>query len=57
MPARGRGMAALGVAVRVQRAGNHVLTRPLLLTEDWAANSWDAWQGSVLRDAWRTFAH
>ncbi|MFE2869302.1 hypothetical protein [Embleya sp. NPDC059259] len=57
MPARGRGTAALGVAARVQRAGNHVLTRPLLLTEDWAANSWDAWQGSVLRDEWRTFAH
>ncbi|MFI1386379.1 hypothetical protein [Embleya sp. NPDC020886] len=46
----------LGVVVRVQRAGDHVLTRPVLLAREWAPNCWDTWEGLVPHDEWRTFA-
>jgi hypothetical protein len=40
------GSADLGVLLRVQRAGNVLLTRPLFLLREWVVNSWDWMPGS-----------
>lgn len=39
------GSADLGLIVRAQRAGDVVLTRPLLLVREWVTDSWDCIPG------------
>lgn len=45
------GSADLGLLVRVQRAGDIVLTRPLFLTREWAMAAWD----HLPQSEWSTF--
>lgn len=45
------GSAALGVVMRVQRAGDVVVSRPLFLTREWASAPWD----HIPHSEWRTF--
>ncbi|MFE1749212.1 hypothetical protein ACFW88_01425 [Streptomyces anandii] len=45
------GSADLGLILRVQRAGDVVLTRPVFLIREWAEYSWDYIPGSE----WSTF--
>ncbi|MER7500657.1 hypothetical protein AB0L05_16865 [Nonomuraea pusilla] len=45
------GSADLGLLLRVQRAGDIVLTRPLFLTREWAMAAWD----HLPQSEWSTF--
>src|SRR5690242_9494286 len=45
------GSVDLGLIMRVQRAGDVVLSRPLFLIREWALEPWDYLQG----DEWSTF--
>ncbi|TDT97326.1 hypothetical protein EDD99_5450 [Streptomyces sp. 846.5] len=45
------GSADLGLVLRVQRAGDAVVTRPLFLVREWVVNSWDCIPG----EEWKTF--
>ena len=44
--------ADLGLIMRVQRAGDAVLTRPILALHEWVDDSWDFLPG----EEWRTFS-
>jgi hypothetical protein len=46
------GSAAAGLVMRVQRAGDVVLTRPLFMRREWVERMWDCVPGSE----WNTFA-
>ena len=45
------GSADLGLVLRVQRAGDVVLSRPLFLVREWVVNSWDC----IPAEEWKTF--
>ncbi|WP_433793801.1 hypothetical protein [Actinoplanes sp. CA-252034] len=45
----------LGVVLRAQRAGDLVLSRPLMVAGGWAENCWDGSMGCVPRMEWNTF--
>ncbi|MYS81910.1 hypothetical protein GTZ85_17260 [Streptomyces sp. SID5474] len=46
----------LGVVMRVQRAGDRVLTRPVLVAREWAPRCSDASQSHIPDDEWRVFS-
>ncbi|GAA4902141.1 hypothetical protein LX16_0298 [Stackebrandtia albiflava] len=45
----------LGLLLRVQRAGDHVLTRPVMACEAWAERFGDSHEGPLPEVEWRTF--
>lgn len=45
----------LGLVLRVQRAGDHVLSRPVMVAEAWAERCWDVSEGHVPEEEWKTF--
>ncbi|MFF2126543.1 hypothetical protein ACFVW1_14275 [Streptomyces olivochromogenes] len=45
----------LGLALRVQRAGDLVLSRPVMVTEAWADRCWDTSEGCIPEKEWKTF--
>ncbi|WP_331769171.1 hypothetical protein OG948_35830 (plasmid) [Embleya sp. NBC_00888] len=46
----------IGVVMRVQRAGDRVLTRPVLVAREWAPRCSDASQSHIPGDEWRSFS-
>ncbi|GCD99264.1 hypothetical protein [Embleya hyalina] len=46
----------LGVVMRVQRAGDRVLTRPVLVAREWAPQCSDALEGPIPAEEWDSFA-
>jgi hypothetical protein len=42
-------MVDLGLVMRVQRAGDVVLSRPLFLIREWAVDIWESLPGFELR--------
>ncbi|OPC76458.1 hypothetical protein B4N89_00090 [Embleya scabrispora] len=46
----------IGVVMRVQRAGDRVPTRPVLVARDWAPRCSDASEGRIPDDEWRRFS-
>ncbi|WAL64500.1 hypothetical protein ORV05_26550 [Amycolatopsis cynarae] len=47
--------AQLGLVLRVQRAGDLVLSRPVMVAGAWADRCWDATEGSIPWQEWKTF--
>lgn len=47
--------AQLGLVLRVQRAGDLVLSRPVMVAESWADRCWDTTEGCIPRREWKTF--
>ncbi|TVT41031.1 hypothetical protein FNH05_23115 [Amycolatopsis rhizosphaerae] len=47
--------AQLGLVLRVQRAGDLVLSRAVMVAEAWADRCWDTTEGSIPRQEWKTF--
>ncbi|WP_229831515.1 hypothetical protein, partial [Actinoplanes ianthinogenes] len=45
----------LGVVLRVQRAGDRVLSRPIMVAEVWTDRCWDGHEGLIPKEEWRTF--
>ncbi|WAL68893.1 hypothetical protein ORV05_14360 [Amycolatopsis cynarae] len=48
---------ALGLVLRVQRAGDLVLSRPVMVAGAWADSCWDTTEGSIPRQEWKTFEY
>ncbi|MFE3206181.1 hypothetical protein [Embleya sp. NPDC059237] len=46
----------LGVVMRVQRAGDRVLTRPVLVAREWAPRCADSTQSRIPADEWNSFS-
>ncbi|GCE02237.1 hypothetical protein [Embleya hyalina] len=46
----------LGVVMRVQRAGDRVLTRPVLVAREWAPRCADSTQSRIPADEWDSFS-
>lgn len=44
----------LGLVLRVQRAGDRVLSRPVFVAAEWAETCWDT-TGSIPQREWKTF--
>ncbi|MEU4040197.1 hypothetical protein [Streptomyces collinus] len=47
--------AQIGVVLRAQRAGDLVLSRPVLVAEAWADRCWDTTEGCIPQQEWKTF--
>jgi hypothetical protein len=47
--------AQLGLVLRVQRAGDLVLSRPVMVAQGWADRCWDTTEGFIPRREWKTF--
>ncbi|WP_245790710.1 hypothetical protein [Streptomyces monashensis] len=47
--------AQLGLVLRAQRAGDLVLSRPVMVAEAWADRCWDTTEGCIPRQEWKTF--
>lgn len=47
--------AQLGLVLRVQRAGDLVLSRPVMVAEAWSERCWDTTEGSIPQEEWKTF--
>ncbi|MEV7686310.1 hypothetical protein [Streptomyces bungoensis] len=45
----------LGLVLRAQRAGDLVLSRPVMVAEAWADRCWDTTEGCIPRQEWKTF--
>ncbi|MFF4352602.1 hypothetical protein [Streptomyces sp. NPDC001530] len=45
----------LGLVLRVQRAGDLVLSRPVMVAEAWADRCWDTTEGGIPPKEWKTF--
>jgi hypothetical protein len=45
----------LGLVLRVQRAGDAVLSRPVFVAEVWSGRCWDVSEGPIPRREWNTF--
>ncbi|OPC76887.1 hypothetical protein B4N89_45550 [Embleya scabrispora] len=46
----------LGVVMRVQRVGDRVLTRPVLVAREWAPRCADSTQSHIPAEEWRSFS-
>lgn len=44
-----------GLVLRAQRAGDVVLSRPVMVTEAWADRCWDTTEGCIPQQEWKTF--
>ncbi|MCD0484858.1 hypothetical protein LO771_21305 [Streptacidiphilus sp. ASG 303] len=47
--------AQLGLVLRAQRAGDLVLSRPVMVSEAWADRCWDTTEGCIPEREWKTF--
>ena len=47
--------AQLGLVLRAQRAGDLVLSRPVMVAETWADRCWDTTEGCIPQQEWKTF--
>jgi hypothetical protein len=47
--------AQLGLVLRVQRAGDVVLSRPVMVAGAWADRCWDTTEGHIPQQEWKTF--
>jgi hypothetical protein len=47
--------AQLGLVLRAQRAGDLVLSRPVMVAEAWADRCWDTTEGCIPQQEWKTF--
>jgi hypothetical protein len=47
--------AQLGLVLRAQRAGDLVLSRPVMVAGAWADRCWDTTEGSIPQQEWKTF--
>lgn len=45
----------LGLVIRAQRAGDLVLSRPVMVAEAWADRCWDTTEGRIPPQEWKTF--
>jgi hypothetical protein len=45
----------LGLVLRAQRAGDVVLSRPVMVSEAWADRCWDTTEGKIPTREWTTF--
>ncbi|RKR85892.1 hypothetical protein BDK92_0105 [Micromonospora pisi] len=45
----------LGLVLRAQRAGDAVLTRPVMVAKAWADRCWDTSEGHIPTREWKTF--
>ncbi|WP_200215452.1 hypothetical protein [Micromonospora coerulea] len=45
----------LGLVLRAQRAGDIVLSRPVMVARAWADRCWDTSEGRIPRREWKTF--
>lgn len=45
----------LGLVLRAQRAGDHVLSRPVMVAQGWADGFWDTTEGPIPQREWPTF--
>ncbi|WP_432990904.1 hypothetical protein [Dactylosporangium sp. CA-233914] len=48
--------ASLGLVLRVQRAGDFVLSRPVMVATSWADRCWDTSESRIPQEEWRTYA-
>jgi hypothetical protein len=46
---------ALGLVLRAQRAGDVVLSRPVMVARPWADRCWDTTEGPIPPEEWATF--
>lgn len=49
------GADVFGLVLRVQRAGDILLTRPVFVAREWADRVCDAWEGFIPDEEWRTY--
>jgi hypothetical protein len=47
--------AQIGLVLRAQRAGDFVLSRPVMVAAAWADHCWDATEGCIPLEEWKTF--
>ena len=47
--------AQLGLVLRAQRAGDLVVSRPVMVAETWADRCWDTTEGCIPQQEWKTF--